>query len=124
MKILVTEPLHEAGVNYLRSEFEVDVKLGLSPSALLDEAKEYDAIITRSGTAVNADLLEAGGERLKAVGRAGIGVDNIDINAATERGVAVVNAPNGNVVAAAEHTIALLFALCRNIPQAHHLLRD
>lgn len=124
MKILVTEPLHEAGVEYLRREFEVDVRLGLSPSALLCEASEYDAIITRSGTAVAADLLDAGGERLKAVGRAGIGVDNIDINAATARGVAVVNAPNGNVVAAAEHTIALLFALCRNIPHADHLLRE
>lgn len=124
MKILITEPLHDAGIAYLENEFEVDTKMGLSPSALLREVPEYDAIITRSGTPVTADLLQAGGERLKVVGRAGIGVDNIDIAAATARGVAVVNAPNGNVRAAAEHTIALLFALCRNVPQADHLLRE
>ena len=124
MRILVTEPLHEAGIEDLQREFDVDVRLGLSPSALMREAGHYDAIITRSGTAVTADLVEAGGERLKVVGRAGIGVDNIDINAATARGVAVVNAPNGNVRAAAEHTIGLIFALARNIPQADHLLRE
>ncbi|MFL5732648.1 MAG: HAD-IB family phosphatase [Chloroflexia bacterium] len=124
MKILVTEPLHEAGIEYLQREFDVDVRLGLSPSALLREASRYDAIITRSGTAVTAELIEAGGERLKVVGRAGIGVDNIDINAATAGGVAVVNAPNGNVRAAAEHTIGLIFALARSIPQADHLLRE
>jgi HAD superfamily phosphoserine phosphatase-like hydrolase len=124
MRILVTEPLHEAGVGYLQKEFDVDIVLGLSPSALLQQVGQYDAVITRSGTAVTADVLAAGDRRLKVVGRAGIGVDNIDINAATRAGVAVVNAPNGNVQAAAEHTIALLFALCRNIPQADHLLRD
>jgi phosphoserine phosphatase SerB len=124
MKILVTEPLHEAGIELLKGEFEVDVKMGLSPSALMGEVGEYDAVITRSGTAVTADLLAAGAPRLRVVGRAGIGVDNIDINAATRHNVAVVNAPNGNVRAAAEHTIAMLFALCRNIPQADRLLRE
>ena len=124
LKILVTEPLHDAGVEYLHKEFDVDVKLGLSPAALLQEIGQYDAVITRSGTPVTADLLQAGGDRLKVVGRAGIGVDNIDIDAATRRGIAVVNAPNGNVRAAAEHTIAMLFALCRNIPQADRLLRE
>ena len=124
MKILVTEPLHEAGVAQLEREFKVDVMLGVAPCALAQEVRRYDALITRSGTPVRADLLAAGRERLKVVGRAGIGVDNIDIEAATQHGIAVVNAPNGNVRAAAEHTIALLFALCRNIPQAHNLLRE
>lgn len=126
MKILVTEPLHEAGIEFLQADFVVDVKLGLSPATLLCEVGGYDAVITRSGTAVTAALLEAGRRdgRLKVVGRAGIGVDNIDINGATACGVAVVNAPNGNVRAAAEHTIGLMFALARNIPQAHNLLHE
>jgi HAD superfamily phosphoserine phosphatase-like hydrolase len=123
-KILVTEPLHEAGIKELEREFRVDVKLSMAPAQLLGEIGDYDAIITRSGTAMTPQLLEAGKGRLRVVGRAGIGVDNIDINAATARGIAVVNAPNGNVRAAAEHTIALLFALSRNIPQAHNLLHD
>src|SRR5689334_3517901 len=121
-KILVTEPLHEAGISELQREFQVDVKLGIPPAVLRSELAEYDAVITRSGTAMTPDLLEVGKGRLRVVGRAGIGVDNIDVNAATARGIAVVNAPNGNVRAAAEHTIALLFALSRNIPQAHNLL--
>src|SRR5437868_1497536 len=124
MKILVTEPLHEAGIDLLNGEFEVDVRLGLSPAALMEAVGEYDALITRSGTPVTSDLLAAGASRLRVVGRAGIGVDNIDVAAATQQGVAVVNSPNGNVRAAAEHTIALLFALCRNIPQADRLLRE
>src|SRR6476469_4067757 len=123
-KILVTEPLHEAGIRELEREFQVDVRLGMSPSALASEIGGYDAIITRSGTAMTPCLLEAGQGRLRVVGRAGIGVDNIDINVATALGIAVVNSPNGNVRAAAEHTIALLFALSRNIPQAHNLLHD
>jgi phosphoserine phosphatase SerB len=124
VRILVTEPLHEVGIERLGREFDVDVKLGVAPAALLREVRAYDALITRSGTPVRSDLIEAGRKRLKVVGRAGIGVDNIDIEAATRHGIAVVNAPNGNVRAAAEHTIALLFALCRNIPQAHTLLRE
>src|SRR5215203_2334524 len=106
MKILVTEPLHEAGIKALERDFWVDVKMGLSPQQLACELGSYEAVITRSGTAMTPDLLEAGKGRLRVVGRAGIGVDNIDINAATARGIAVVNAPNGNVRAAAEHSIA------------------
>lgn len=124
MRILVTEPVHEEGLALLGREFDVDLKLGMTADCLLAEIGEYEALITRSGTSVPASLLRVGAGRLKVVGRAGIGVDNIDINAATENGVAVVNAPTGNVRAAAEHTIALLFALCKNIPQAHNLLRD
>lgn len=124
MRILVTEPLHNSGIGLLEREFSVEVRLGMSPALLMREVRQYDALITRSGTPVTSDLLKAGKERLRVVGRAGIGVDNIDINSATAHGIAVVNAPNGNVRAAAEHTIALLFAISRNIPQAHHLLRD
>ncbi len=126
-KILITEPLHEAGVKALEREFAVEIKMGLSQDALAQIIGGYDGVITRSGTAVRADLLEAGvrdGGRLRVVGRAGIGVDNIEIQAATARSVAVVNAPMGNVRAAAEHTIALMFALSRNIPQAHNLLHE
>lgn len=126
-KILITEPLHEAGIKALEREFAVEVRMGLSAEALMGIVGGYDAIITRSGTAVRADMVEAGvrdGGRLRAVGRAGIGVDNIDIKAATARGVAVVNAPIGNVRAAAEHSIALMFALSRNVPQAHNLLHE
>lgn len=124
MKVLVTEPLHQAGIDFLKNRFTVDIRMGLSPAALIEHVGEYDALITRSGTPVTADLLAAGRDRLRVVGRAGIGVDNIDISAATRMGVAVVNAPNGNVRAAAEHTIGLIFALARNIPQADHLLRE
>src|SRR5215210_4207842 len=84
MKILVTEPLHDAGIAHLERNFHVDVKLSLPPASLLREVADYDALITRSGTSVQSDLLCAGKKRLKVVGRAGIGVDNIDIKAATE----------------------------------------
>jgi len=126
-KILVTEPLHEAGVQVLEQDFTVEVRMGLSTEQLAATLGGYDGVITRSGTAVRTELLEAGvrdGGRLRVVGRAGIGVDNIDVKAATARGIAVVNAPLGNVRAAAEHTIAFMFALSRNIPQAHDLLHE
>src|SRR5579859_1406469 len=123
MRILVTEPLDPAGVTLLQEKWTVDVCLGLARPELLARAGGYAAIITRSGTPVDQALLDAGRE-LRVVGRAGIGVDNIDIPAATERGIAVVNAPHGNVRAAAEHTIGLIFALARNIPQADRRLRE
>ncbi len=122
MRILVTEPLDEAGLTLLRATHVVDVALGLTKPDLLARLGDYEAVITRSGTAVDVPFLAAG-RNLRVVGRAGIGVDNIDIPAATERRIAVVNAPNGNVRAAAEHTIGMIFALARNIPQADHLLR-
>ena len=118
MRILVTEPLDPAGITLLEDQFAVDVRLNMPRQLLLEQIAPYAAVITRSGTPVSADLLHAG-SNLQVVGRAGIGVDNIDIPAATRRGVAVVNAPNGNVRAAAEHTIALMFALARNIVPAH-----
>lgn len=122
MRILVTEPLDEAGLTLLGAAHTVEVKLGLARPDLLACLPNYEAVITRSGTPVDVPFLTAG-RNLRVVGRAGIGVDNIDIPAATARRIAVVNAPNGNVRAAAEHTIAMIFALARNIPQADRMLR-
>ncbi len=122
MRVLVTEPLAEPGIERLREQADVDVALGLTPQALLERIPRYDALIVRSGTKVTRQVIEAG-TRLRVIGRAGTGVDNIDLRAATERGVIVVNAPTANCVAAAEHAIALLLALARNIPQADAAMR-
>lgn len=123
MKALVAEPLSETGLEVLkRASLEFDVKTDLSREALLAAIGAYDALIVRSATQVNAELLSAA-TRLRVVGRAGVGLDNVDVKAATERGVLVVNAPSGNVVSAAEHTIALLLALLRKIPDAQTSLR-
>ncbi len=120
MKILVTEAISETGISLLKAEHEVDVRK-VTPAELLEIIPEYDAIITRSETKVTAEVL-ARGTRLKVVGRAGVGVDNIDVNAATERGVVVVNVPGANTYSTAEHAFGLLIAVARNIPQAHHAL--
>ena len=120
MKVLIRETIADAGVELLRGKFDVDVD-GDSP---LDEIiGDYDALIVRSATKVTADVIAAG-SRLKVIGRAGVGVDNVDVDAATRRGIVVANAPESNVVSAAEHTIGLLMALARNIPQAHAALVD
>jgi len=100
----------------------VDVKLGLDPKDLIAIIGEYDALVVRSETKVTTEVIEAG-KRLQVIGRAGVGVDNIDLDAATKGGIAVVNAPTGNTIAAAEHTIAMMMALARNIPQANESLR-
>ncbi|MEA2447945.1 MAG: D-3-phosphoglycerate dehydrogenase / 2-oxoglutarate reductase [Actinomycetota bacterium] len=121
MKVLVTERLSEAGIERLREHIDVDVKLDLDPEQLADEIGAYDALIVRSATKVTADLLERA-ENMKVVGRAGIGLDNVDVDAATRHGILVVNAPQSNILSAAEHTIALLLAQARNIPQAHQAL--
>ncbi|BBL78262.1 D-3-phosphoglycerate dehydrogenase [Rubrobacter xylanophilus] len=122
MRVLVTERLAESGIELLRREFEVDVLLGLSPGELVEKIGEYDGLIVRSATKVTAEVIEAAG-RLKAIGRAGIGVDNIDIEAATKRGILVANAPESNTVAAAEHTLGLMLAVARRIPAADASLR-
>lgn len=122
MKVLVADPIAADGVEILREGAEVDVKTGLSNSELLSIVGEYEALVVRSETKVTAEVIEAG-TRLQVVGRAGVGVDNIDLDAATRRGVFVVNAPSGNTVAAAEHTIALMLSLARMIPQADASLR-
>ncbi len=121
-RVLVTEKIADAGLDRLRAQgHEVDVSLAPSPEELLERIKGADALIIRSATTVTAEVLEAG-EDLKVVGRAGVGLDNVDVPTATKRGVMVVNAPQSNVLSAAEHTVALLLALARNIPQAHAAL--
>jgi len=121
-RILVSDPVGTEGIELLRTQGEVDVKLGLSPSELLSIIGQYDALVVRSETKVTGEVIQAG-VQLQVVGRAGVGVDNIDLDAATQRGIAVVNAPTGNTVAAAEHTIAMMMALARNIPQASESVR-
>jgi D-3-phosphoglycerate dehydrogenase / 2-oxoglutarate reductase len=119
-RVLVREQIAEAGVELLRSRFDVDVD---GESALDEIIGGYDAIVVRSQTKLDADLIERA-ERLKVIGRAGVGVDNVDVEAATRRGIVVANAPESTVVSAAEHTIGLLVALARNIPQAHAALKQ
>ena len=121
-KVLITDPIAQDGIDLLSQEVEVEVKLRPSPDELLELIRGSEAIIVRSETKVTRAVIEAG-ERLQVIGRAGMGVDNIDVETATERGVVVVNAPTGNTISAAEHTIALLLALPRQLPQAHASLR-
>ncbi|CAN8076898.1 unnamed protein product [Agarophyton chilense] len=123
MSILLPEKLSDTGVALLSERFNVVKKLDLTPEQLLSEIVNHDAIIIRSGTRMTRELIEAA-PKLKVIGRAGVGVDNIDIHAATERGVLVVNAPTGNCVAAAEHTIALLCGLARLIAPADHTIKN
>jgi D-3-phosphoglycerate dehydrogenase len=122
LKVLITEKLAESGVELLEKEFDVDVLLGLSPGELKEKISAYDGLIIRSATKVTAEVIEAA-ENLKAIGRAGIGVDNIDIEAATKRGILVANAPESNTIAAAEHTLGLMLAAARRIPAADGSLR-
>ncbi|HEV8044217.1 MAG TPA: hydroxyacid dehydrogenase, partial [Rubrobacter sp.] len=122
MKVLVPEKLADPGIELLRRDFEVDVILDLTPEDLLEKIGEYDGLIIRSATRVTAEVIERA-QNLKAIGRAGIGVDNIDIEAATKRGVIVANAPESNTVAAAEHTLGLMLAAARRIPAADSSLR-
>ena len=123
MHVLVTDPIDDAGLDVLRDAgHEVETGYELEGEALLDAVSSAHGLIVRSGTEVTRELLEAA-EDLVIVGRAGIGVDNIDIEAATDEGVIVANAPEGNVRAAAEHTVAMTFAIARSIPQAHVRLK-
>jgi len=122
MKVLVTDPIANAGIERLQEAgHEVQTAYDLPQDELLDAISDANALIVRSGTEVTREVFEAA-EELIIVGRAGIGVDNIDIEAATDNGVIVANAPEGNVRAAAEHTVAMTFATARSIPQAHELL--
>lgn len=119
MRIIVADKIADDGIEYLRSKgFNVDTKFGISHDELLSIIEDYDAIIVRSATKVNAEIL-ARAKKLKAVGRAGNGVDNIDVTECTKRGIVVVNTPEGNIMAAAELTIGMAFSVFRNIPQAH-----
>jgi D-3-phosphoglycerate dehydrogenase len=122
-KVLVCDPIADEGVRALQ-EFgaEVDVRLRQSPDELIANISDYDAVIVRSETRVTAAAIQAA-QRLQVVGRAGIGVDNIDVEAATQRGILVVNAPTGNIISAAEHSVGLMLSLARNIPQANVTLK-
>jgi D-3-phosphoglycerate dehydrogenase len=124
MKVLVSDNLGEVGVRMLEAEpgIDVDVQTGLSPEALAAIIGDYDALIIRSATKITEALLSAA-RQLKVVGRAGIGLDNVDIPAATKRGVVVMNTPDGNVITTAEHAIAMMMALARNVPQGTSSLR-
>jgi D-3-phosphoglycerate dehydrogenase len=120
MRVLVRELIADAGVDLLRERFDVDVD---ADSELVDIIGRYDAIVVRSATKLTAELIDQA-TNLKVIGRAGVGVDNVDVEAATRRGIVVANAPESTVVSAAEHTIGLLVALARNIPQAHAALKQ
>ena len=116
MKVLVKERIGESGVQLLRDAgLEVEVGTDWADGELENRIGEFDGLLIRSGTQLTADLLQRA-ERLKAVGRAGVGVDNVDVDAATKRGVVVANAPQSNVITAAEHTLAMLLALARKVP--------
>lgn len=123
MKILVCDGVSEQGVEILSKEFTVDVKKKLAPEELLAIIPEYDALVVRSETKVTKAVLQVA-EKLKAIGRAGVGVDNIDVEAATQKGVVVLNAPEGNTIAATEHTVAMMLSLARNIPDAHASMKN
>ena len=122
MKVLVAEKIGDSGVDLLRNAgFEVELGLDWADGELEKRIGEFDGLLIRSATKLDAGLLAKAG-RLKAIGRAGVGVDNVDVDAATKQGVVVANAPQSNVITAAEHTMALLLALARNVPQAHSSL--
>ncbi len=125
MKVLVTDPLAEKGLKILRKEkgIEVEVKTGLSTKQLVESIGDCQGLIVRSGTKVTGEIIKAAKE-LKAIGRAGVGLDNVDVEAATEKGIIVMNAPVGNTISTAEHTVSLILALSRNITRADRSLRQ
>lgn len=117
-KVLVSDPIDQAGIDILSQVAAVDVKLGLKPEQIVEIIGEYDALMIRSGTRVTKEIIDAG-TNLKIIGRAGVGVDNVDVPAATRRGIIVVNSPEGNTIAAAEHALAMMLSLSRYIPDAN-----
>ena len=120
MRVLIREPIADAGVELLRARFDVDRRRRLRLAEIIGR---YDGIVIRSATKLTAELI-ARAERLKVIGRAGVGVDNVDVDAATRRGIVVANAPESTVISAAEQTVGLMVALARNIPQAHAALKQ
>ena len=122
-KVLITDPVSEEGIEILRKEAQVDINCGLKPEEIIAIIGDYEALMVRSQTKVTAAIIEAG-KKLQVIARAGVGIDNVDVEAATRCGVVVVNAPTGNTVSAAEHTIALLLSSARNIPQANAVLKN
>jgi D-3-phosphoglycerate dehydrogenase len=122
-RVLVADALSSAGVERIKAVAKVDVKTGLKLEELVAIIGDYDALLVRSQTKVTAEIIAAG-KKLQIIGRAGVGIDNIDINAATERGIIVVNAPTGNTISAAEHAMALMLSLARHIPRANSSLKS
>jgi D-3-phosphoglycerate dehydrogenase len=122
-RILVKEKIAAAGVELLRKDFEVDFLPDMPREEMLERLGEYEGLIVRSATKVDAEAIAAAA-RMKVIGRAGVGVDNIDVEAATKRGIMVINAPQSNIISAAEQTMALLTAMCRNVPDAVNSLRE
>jgi D-3-phosphoglycerate dehydrogenase len=123
-KILISDPLSQRGIAvFQEAGLEVDVKTGLSEDELVEIIGQYHGLVVRSQTKVTAKII-ASGKNLKVIGRAGVGVDNVDLEAATEHGVIVLNAPSGNTISTAEHTVAMMLALSRNIPQAHRSMQE
>jgi D-3-phosphoglycerate dehydrogenase len=117
-RVLVAEKIGDSGIELLRAHSDVDLGVDWTREQLAERIGEYDGILIRSATKLDAELISKA-KRLRVVGRAGVGVDNVDVPAATKRGIVVANAPQSNVITAAEHTMALLLALARNVPQAH-----
>ena len=123
-KIIVSDKLSQEGINILENEgFQVDCKYKLTPEELKKIIGDYQAIVIRSGTQLTKDIIE-NAANLKVIGRAGVGIDNVDVDAATKKGIIVMNAPGGNTMSTCEQTFALLFAIARNIPFAHISLKN
>jgi D-3-phosphoglycerate dehydrogenase / 2-oxoglutarate reductase len=123
MKVLVADPISDVGINIIRTRAEVDVQTGLKADELKAIIYEYDGLVVRSQTQVTVDIIREA-KKLLVIGRAGVGVDNIDVEEATNAGIIVVNAPTGNTISATEHTIALMLSLARHIPQASAKLKS
>ncbi len=125
MKVLVSDKLSQEGLAILKKEkaIQVDVKTGLTPEELKKIIRDYDGLIVRSGTRVTREVIQAA-KKLKIIGRAGVGLDNIDVEAASRQGIVVMNAPGGNTISTAEHTMSMILALSRNIPQAYLSLKE
>ncbi len=123
MKVLVADPISDEGIDMLRSHTQVDVRTGLKPEEIISIIGDYEALVVRSQTQVSAEVIRAG-RKLQVIARAGVGIDNIDVEEATQQGIVVVNAPTGNTISAAEHSIALMLSLARHIPQANAALKS
>ncbi|MGL5134018.1 MAG: phosphoglycerate dehydrogenase [Planktothrix sp.] len=122
-KVLVSDSIDQVGIDILSQVAQVDVKIGLPPEELVRIIPEYDALMIRSGTRVTQEIIEAA-DNLKIIGRAGVGVDNVDIPAATRKGIVVVNSPEGNTIAAAEHALAMMLSMSRYIPDANQSVKS
>jgi D-3-phosphoglycerate dehydrogenase len=122
-KVLVSDPIDQAGIDILSQVAQVDIKTNLSPEELVRIISDYNALMIRSGTRVTKEIIEAG-KQLKIIGRAGVGVDNVDVPAATRQGIVVVNSPEGNTIAAAEHALAMMLSLSRHIPDANQSVKN